>query len=97
MADESLASFYSELAQDSHHVHKVSNLKTEIIWLYEDPGLAGALTQKDYACTLRKIMTKVKSASDSIKARPKIRKMKIPGRAPGLRARASVAEAVALP
>src|SRR6266567_8685729 len=43
------------------------------------------------------MMTNVNSASDSINARPRIRKTKIPGRAPGLRARASVAEAVALP
>ena len=50
-----------------------------------------------YALTFRKMMTKVKRASDSMKARPRIRKTKIPGRAPGLRASASVAEAVALP
>src|ERR1700712_3030318 len=43
------------------------------------------------------MITNVNRASDSINARPRIRKMKIPGRAPGLRARASVAEAVALP
>ena len=41
-------------------------------------------------------MTNVNSASDSINARPRIRKIKIPGRAPGLRASATVAEAVAL-
>ena len=47
--------------------------------------------------TYRKMMTNVNSASDSINASPRIRKVKIPGRAPGLRASASVAEAVARP
>src|ERR1017187_3013373 len=47
--------------------------------------------------TKRKMMTKVYSAIDSMNARPRIRKRKIPGRAPGLRPSASAAEAAALP
>src|ERR1019366_5319093 len=50
-----------------------------------------------YFGTKRKMMTKVYSASDSMNARPRIRKRKIPGRAPGLRASASAEEAAALP
>jgi len=47
--------------------------------------------------TLMMMIRNVNSASDSINASPKIRNVKIPGRAPGLRANASVAEAVARP
>src|SRR5271170_7619804 len=42
-------------------------------------------------------MTKVNRVRDSMKARPRTSRSWMPARAPGLRARASVAEAVALP
>ena len=42
-------------------------------------------------------MTKVNRVRDSMKARPSTSRSWMPARAPGLRARASVAEAVALP
>ena len=44
-----------------------------------------------------KTMTRVNRVRDSISARPRIRKVKIAGRAPGLRATASTAEPTALP
>src|SRR3984893_7820034 len=43
------------------------------------------------------MMTKVNSDSDSMNARPRVSSIRMPGRAPGLRASASVAEAVARP
>ena len=48
-------------------------------------------------CTFTKMMTSVKSDSDSMNARPSVSSSRMPGRAPGLRASASVAEAVARP
>ncbi len=50
-----------------------------------------------YCLTMAKTMTRVNRVSDSMKARPSTRKSMMPARAPGLRASASVAEAVALP
>src|SRR3954452_5280416 len=47
--------------------------------------------------TLRKMMTRVKSERDSMNARPRTSSSWMPARAPGLRARASQAEAVARP
>ena len=55
------------------------------------------LKSEPYCLTTAKTITRVKRVSDSMKARPSTRKSMIPARAPGLRASASVAEAVARP
>jgi hypothetical protein len=47
--------------------------------------------------TLAKTMTRVNKVNDSISASPRTRNVKIPARAPGLRARASTADPTALP
>ena len=47
--------------------------------------------------TLMMMIRKVNSASDSMNARPRIKNRKMPGRAPGFRARASAEDAVARP